>query len=112
MKKTAEKCSSTVADIFVLISSLCKKLSVLNFFDMFSTRTYVTPVFFLRSTTYMSSSLIKLKINVTSYADCLYLLDGRLDSLSTLIINVSDIFDPTVNIHALVSITSMIMFRK
>jgi len=112
MKKTTEESSETVANIFVLISSLCKKLSVLNFCDMFSTRTYVTPVFFLHATTYMSSSLIKLKINVSCYADCLYLLDGRFDSLSTLIINVSDIFEPAINIRLSVSITSMIMFRK
>jgi hypothetical protein len=60
----------------------------------------------------MSSTLIKLKINVSTFVDCLYLLDGRLDSLSTLIINVEEIHDPLLNIHTRVSITSIIMFRK
>ena len=38
----------------------------------------------------MSSSLTQLKINVESFVDCLFLLDGRLDSLSKLIINVRE----------------------
>jgi len=60
----------------------------------------------------MSSTLIKLKINVVSLVDCLYLLDGRLDSLSTLIINVEQIFDPIVDIGSRVSRISIIMFCK
>ncbi len=47
---------------------------------------------------------MKLKITVKTLTDCLYLLDGRLDCLSTLIINVLDAvhpfgyIDPTVSI--------------
>ncbi|CAF4054585.1 unnamed protein product [Rotaria sp. Silwood2] len=36
----------------------------------------------------MSSSLTELKINVETFYDCLYFLDGRLGSLTKLIINV------------------------
>ena len=60
----------------------------------------------------MSSTLIKLKINVATLTDCLYLLDGRLDCLSTLIINVSHIFHPIEDIDPTVSIISMIMFTE
>jgi hypothetical protein len=49
----------------------------------------------------MSSTLIKLKINVATFFDCLYMLDGRLDFLSTLIINVRDIFGPRIDHHFL-----------
>ncbi|CAF3388858.1 unnamed protein product [Rotaria sp. Silwood2] len=93
IKRTTKRFSMTVSKIFELIVSLCKNLTVLNFCDMFHTRTYETSVFY-RSSNYMSSTLIKLKIHVLSLDDCLYLLDGRLDSLSTLIINVEHIFDP------------------
>ncbi len=104
--------SRTNANVFALILSLCKNLTVLNFCDMFPTRKCETHVFYLPSTSYMSSTLIKLKINVTTFIDCLYLLDGRLDSLSTLIINVGQIFDPILDIGSKVSIISMIMSWK
>ncbi|CAF1303397.1 unnamed protein product [Rotaria sordida] len=95
IKRTTKRFSVTVSKIFELIVSLCKNLTVLNFCDMFRTRIYETRVFY-RSSNYMSSTLIKLKIHVLSFVDCLYLLDGRLDSLSTLIINVEHIFDPII----------------
>ncbi|CAF3164706.1 unnamed protein product [Rotaria sp. Silwood2] len=101
IKKPAELCSETVSKIFALILSLCKKLIVLNFCDMFLTRQCTSPVFYLLSNHYIPSTLIKLKINVVSLVDCLYLLDGPLVCLSTLIVNVEQIFhssliiDPT-----------------
>jgi hypothetical protein len=58
----------------------------------------------------MSSTLTKVKINVPTFIDCLFLLDGRLDSLSTLIINVLSIFDPAISMDRAVSRISMIMF--
>ncbi|CAF3843708.1 unnamed protein product [Rotaria sp. Silwood1] len=39
----------------------------------------------------MSSSLTELKINVETFYDCLYFLDGRLGSLTKLIINVNKV---------------------
>jgi len=60
----------------------------------------------------MPSTLIKLKINVTTLSDCLYLLDGPLVCLSTLIVNVGQIYHPFGNIDPTVSIISMIVFRE
>jgi hypothetical protein len=95
IKKPVERCSKTVAKIFALILSLCKKLIVLNFCDIFPTHQYESPLFYLLlSNDYIPSTLVKLKINVVSLADCLYLLDGPLVCLSTLIITVGHIFDP------------------
>jgi hypothetical protein len=78
---------------------------------MFPTRTISTLLFHLRRESYMPSTLIKLKINVACLTDCLYLLDGPLVCLSTLIINVSSIVYPIGKIDSTVSIISMIMFR-
>ena len=48
---------------------------------------------------------MKLKINVPSFVDCLVLLDGHLESLSTLIITVQQIFDLVPPIEGEVSTT-------
>ena len=93
MKSAIEDLSETVANTFVLILSLGEKLIDLNFGDMLHTRKCWTAVF--RSSlleSCMSSTLVKLKINVVNFLDILYLLDGRLKSLSTLIICVSDVY--------------------
>jgi hypothetical protein len=60
----------------------------------------------------MSSSLTQLKINVENFVDCLYLLDGRLESLSKLIINVGNISheDKPSPVNGAVNIISMIIF--
>ncbi|CAF4572452.1 unnamed protein product, partial [Rotaria sp. Silwood2] len=52
---------------------------------------YLTGALFFPSTSCTSSTLIKLKVNVATFDDCLYLLDGRLKHLSTLIIHVKKI---------------------
>lgn len=109
--KTAEKCSIDAAKIFSSILSLCKRLIVFNFCDIFPTRKCWAILFHLPTPSYMSSTLVKLKINVTSFFDCLYLLDGHFDSLSTLIINVADIYNPVIDLGRSVSINSMIISR-
>jgi hypothetical protein len=91
--------------IFELILSLCKNLTIFNFGDMIFSRKRVVPLDLLRSGTTMSSTLIKLKVNVENFYDLLYILDGRFDCLSTLIVSVSDPYAPTV-IHGIVSIIS------
>jgi hypothetical protein len=90
IKKQFQYFSSTGLKIFELILSLCKKLTVLNFGDIFLTRIYVVPLFELFFNNQMSSTIIKLKIKIEGFFDCSYLLDGRFNSLSTLIIYVSD----------------------
>ncbi len=112
IKTKTPRWSETVSKIFDLILSLCKKLTVLNFCDMFRKRKCWTPISY-RPSGYISSTLIKLKINVASLFDFLFLLDGRLNSLTTLIIHVSDIFETPIDIHHAVSIISIIvLFRK
>ncbi|CAF0898444.1 unnamed protein product [Rotaria sordida] len=94
IKKTKNSCSKTSSKIFALILSLCKKLIVLNFGDMFLKRKYFGTCFYLLWKRYIPSTLVKLKINVATLTDCLYLLDGPLVCLSTLIINVEQTFHP------------------
>jgi hypothetical protein len=48
----------------------------------------------LPSTTCFSSSIVHLRIKMQNIDDCLYLLDGRLSQLNTLIINLDYIHDP------------------
>lgn len=103
IKKPADLYSRTVAKIFVLIGSLCKKLIVLNFCDIFPTRQFESPLYHQLWENHIPSTLTKLKVNVTMLVDCLCLLDGALVCLSTLIITVGQIYypfeviDPTVS---------------
>ena len=56
----------------------------------------------------LSSTLTKLTMNVNTFDDCLYLLNGCLQSLSTLIIRISKIdrsssmIDNTVSINVII----------
>ena len=50
-----------------------------------------------------SSTLTKLVITVYNFDDCLYLLDGRLKRLSTLIIDIKKLRNPLANIDNTVS---------
>jgi hypothetical protein len=54
------------------------------------------------STTLFSSTLTHLCINMYNLEDCLYLLDGRLKQLTTLIVGIRYITDPS-DIHNIVS---------
>ncbi|CAF3983863.1 unnamed protein product [Rotaria sordida] len=76
IKKPVDPWSDTLLNIIALILSLCKKLTVLNFEIS------------------MSSTLMKLTINVLNFADCRCVVDGRFSCLSTLIINVENVVDP------------------
>jgi hypothetical protein len=114
MKNITEYFSETVSNVFILILSLCEKLIDLNFSDMFLTRKCLTALFcssLLESC--MSSTLVILKINVVNILDILFLLDGRLKSLSTLMITVSHIDDEVkLYIGPRVSMISIFMFRE
>jgi hypothetical protein len=52
----------------------------------------------------MSSTLMKLTINVLNFADCHCVVDGCFPCLSTLIINVAYVLDPMEDIDETVSI--------
>jgi len=61
-------------------------------------------IFHMPLTSRVSSTLTKLNIGINTFDDCLYLLDGRLDSLSILIINIFKISAPLSNIDNTVRI--------
>lgn len=101
---TEEKNARTSEQIFALILSLCKELVDLNFCDVFPTRTRSIVLCGLPQQSYMSSTLIKLKITLSTFYDCLYLLNAHLNSLSTLILTVIAICDLEINLDESVSI--------
>jgi len=81
IKKPVDYWSDTLLNIIALILSLCKKLTVLNFGDIFITRKFAIPFFFLSSEISMPSTLMKLTINVLNFADCRCVVDGRFPCL-------------------------------
>lgn len=85
--------TTTLSKIFALILSSCEKLIELEFSLNFSELRWMTPQFQLIGINFRFSTLTKLQLTVTCFADCLILLDGRFESLSTLIVHVGDIFD-------------------
>jgi hypothetical protein len=83
--------SKILSSIFALILSGCQRLIDLNFCQLFYDRKSPICISKFPSTSCTSSTLTKLKVNVATFDDCLYLLDGRLKHLSTLIIDVKKI---------------------
>ncbi len=108
----AEYCSKIVWNIYGLIISLCKNLTVLHFSDMFITRKCLTYVVLIPRPSNICSTLIKLKIRIPNLLDCLCLLDGRLKSLSTLIITTQTISESMIDPAEDVSHFSMVMFKR
>ncbi|CAF3908588.1 unnamed protein product [Rotaria sordida] len=78
------------SNIFLLILSSGKHLTDLTFHNRFSSEHLGNPTFVL-SSIHISSTLNKLIVNVTTFDDCLYLLDGTLQSLTALIIDIISI---------------------
>ncbi|CAF4024620.1 unnamed protein product, partial [Rotaria sordida] len=76
----------------------CKRLISLNFCSSCRYRLMAIHIFKPSTTNCISSTLTTLNINVDNFADCLYLLDGRLNCLSTLIIRVLKISPVISNI--------------
>ena len=90
-----------------------KRLSDLTFTQRLAGSAVKISPFNLQSSSFKSSSLTKLTIHVNAFHDCLYLLDGRLECLSTLIIVVSQITDSSLNIDNIVRINVLIsLFLK
>ncbi|CAF3492767.1 unnamed protein product [Rotaria socialis] len=89
--ESVEPSSETLAKMFALILSLCKQLIKLNFCKWIHRALYCT--FKLSPINFRSSTLTALKVNVKSFDDCLYLLDGRLNCLSKLSIGITIIAD-------------------
>lgn len=107
VKNADENNSDIISKIFTLILSLCEKLIELEFREWIPTHLMmIIPSCFFIGNDFSSVTLSKLKISVSCFCDCLFLLDGRFESLSFLIINVRDIFDPVVDIGHKVGQTS------
>ncbi|CAF1505972.1 unnamed protein product [Rotaria sordida] len=89
--ENVEKTNGSDPNTFLIILLVSKCLNDLTYLQK-SSRKYIT---FLSSnisyTHCLSSTLTKLTINVNYFDDCLYLLNGCLQSLSTLIIRINDI---------------------
>ncbi|CAF4166176.1 unnamed protein product, partial [Adineta steineri] len=77
--------------MFILILTLCQRLTYLNFCQLFSYRNSFLSIYKLPKICPTYSTLMELKINVETFNDCLCLVDGRFDSLSKLTINVREI---------------------
>ena len=83
---------------FALILSSCPTLLELEFAQyIWGFCAVKTRICFLFNT-FQSATLTRLKLTVGGFIDCLLLLDGRCESLSTLIIHVEDIYDPLIDI--------------
>ena len=63
----------------------------------------------LSSLTFSSSSLTTLCVNVDDFNDCLALLDGRLQQLNTLIIEIDSIHYQTSESYKMVSLYSIFL---
>ncbi|CAF4791928.1 unnamed protein product [Rotaria socialis] len=79
--------------MFALILSISKCLIDLTFTERIRISFSNLP-----STSCVFSTLTKLKINVNTFDDCLYLLDRCLQHLSILIIDIAEISDSSSNI--------------
>jgi hypothetical protein len=124
--ETTSQLSEISSNIFALILSLAKRLIHLNFCQLFPQRKMSSCIYELLPTSCnlsicvyklpqticMSSSLTELKINVATFDDCLYLLDGHLHCLSKLIINVKEFPYKRSYGNGWVSIISIIVLNK
>ncbi|CAF4561968.1 unnamed protein product [Rotaria sp. Silwood2] len=96
--------------MFALILSLCKRLIKLNFTSFYHRSTFYA--LDLSSIDCTSSTLTELEIYVKTFDDCLYLLDERLNCLSTLKIHVEEVVYTPETIDNTVSIIVHYCVRK
>ena len=90
---------------------MSKHLTDLTFHHQFSSEHLGNRTFDL-SSSHISSTLTKLIINVTTFSDCLYLLDGSLESLTALIIDINKIAYSLTIIDSTVIMISIIVYEK
>ncbi len=91
-------------NLFTLILFLCKHLTNLTIRQLYAGRSLTDSTFNLTSMRPVSLTLTKMKINVNTFDDCLYILNGHFECLSTLIIDIYKISDSSSNIDNTVSI--------
>jgi hypothetical protein len=77
-------------NVFIKLLDFFENLNYLSCIGSFVSGNPVLSFIDLPSTTFVSSNLIKLCITVDNFGDCLCLLDGRLNQLSTFIVIIVD----------------------
>ncbi|UJR29663.1 hypothetical protein I4U23_017211 [Adineta vaga] len=97
------------SNIFLLILNVGKHLTDMMFHHRFSSECLGNTSFDL-SRSHISSTLTKLTINVTSFDDCFYLLDGRLEYLTILIIDIKKISYSALTINNTVKLFKLKQF--
>jgi hypothetical protein len=79
--------------MFAMIISVSKKLCDLTFNQNIVKDNSIISSFNLPRARCTSSTLTRLNISVRSFDTCLYLLDGRFECLSTLVIEITAVLD-------------------
>ncbi len=82
------------SNIFACILTLFSKLKYLDYRSSFCYQSL-----FEMSTTISSSILLELHIKLDKFTDCLYLLDGRFDSLEKVSVDIYRISTPKIVIN-------------
>jgi hypothetical protein len=95
--------------VYAPILTYCEKLQNLNVTSPLGFTYISLSLHYLPSDTFFSSTLTYLRINVATFVDFVYLLDGRLKNLSTLIVEFRLMGTDLSVIHNLVSM--LIHFR-
>ncbi|CAF1364261.1 unnamed protein product [Rotaria sordida] len=96
-----------VSDLFSLILFLAKHLTDLTINQSLCDRNLMNSTFNGILMNHVSLTLTKLKINVNTFDDCLYILNGYLICLSTLIININRIGNPSLNINDIAQLSKL-----
>ena len=100
MMETAE---NYTRNVYAHILTFFKNLKHLSVLETLVSSYRGMSLYDLPSTTFFSSTLTHLCINVNTFDDCLYLLDGRLQQLSTFIVRIYYIDDSSLIVHNTVS---------
>jgi len=90
-------------NVYAPILNFFKNLKHLNIIGSFNMSNPCLTLGNLPSNTFHSSTLTYLCIDVYTLDDCLYLLDGRLKQLTTLIVRIGYIDNSSSIIHNMVS---------
>lgn len=101
--ETTELSCKNTLDILSLILFSSKRLTHLTFSEWSSKEPVAISIFNNSTAICLSSTLTQLKICVNTFDDCLYLLDGRFECLSTLIVDIVKISMAKPNIDNTVS---------
>jgi hypothetical protein len=80
-------------NVYIKLLDFFENLNYLSGIGSFVTGNPVLSFVDLSTTTFVSSNLTKLCITVDSFGDCLCLLDGRLNQLSTFIVIIVNVKD-------------------